>query len=697
MAEVSYQIGVDVGGTHTDVVVVSGGQVARGKAFTTREDLSNGVMDGLKVVAGSMGVELSQMLKNCSRFVNGTTVVTNAVTELRGRPIGAIVTRGFRDTFRIARGPRLNISDDHSQVPVPSLVPWNRIVEVSERLDHSGSVVAPLAEDEVREAARQLVERGAEAIAIVFLWSFRNNAHEKRTQEIIRQVYPDLFTVTSSDIHPLSREFERWNTALFTVFVREDVVRYVNGLETKLANCGLAPQSLSLFQCLGGTLLPREACEQPLQLMDSGPVGGVIAARALANELGLTDLVCADMGGTSFDVAIIRDGGFTMSKRRPLGHPALLTGLASVDIVSIGAGGGSLGWIDSRRIPQVGPHSAGSNPGPACYGRGGAEPALTDAMVALNFIDPGSYLSGSIPLDHAAAIAALERLGAFLDWSAQATALGMHDIAVSNMVHAIREVSVHKGNDPRELVMLAYGGMTPLFACTVAERAGMKKVIVPPHSAAFSAWGVVLADRIRRYAQTVSWNLDDAQRAADVQAVADELVAAARADARSAGIDVDRMQIRRIGAFRFRGQVWEIDIPLEDAPLNEQVAEQLKSRFSERYEEIYGTGTAWKGFPVVMLDYEIITTVANSERRFHRWVGGSQDPQPRTIRSVVLPTDRQPAEVPVYDYGEIGVGAFISGPAIIDGGDTTIYVPASFDTVRGELGELELTLKGDSR
>jgi N-methylhydantoinase A len=203
---------------------------------------------------------------------------------------------------------------------------------------------------------------------------------------------------------------------------------------------------------------------------------------------------------------------------------------------------------------------------------------------------------------------------------------------------------------------------------------------------------VVLADRIRRYAQTVSWNLDEVQRAADVQRVADEMVAAARADARSAGIDVDLMQISRIGAFRFRGQVWEIDISLGDAPLNERLAGQLKSRFIERYEEIYGKGTAWKDAPVVMLDYEIITSVANSERRFHRWVGGSEEPQPRTIRRVVLPTDRQPAEVPVYDYGEIGVGARISGPAIIDAGDTTIYVPASFDMLRGELGELELTL-----
>lgn len=697
MAERGYQIGIDVGGTHTDVVVVQGGRVTRGKAFTTKDDLSDGVMDGLAVVAESLGIAISHLLANCSRFVNGTTVVTNAVTELRGRPVGVIVTRGFRDTFRIARGARLNVFDDHAQTPVPSLAPWNRILEVTERLDQAGSVVAPLAESEVREAAHHLVERGAEAIAIVFLWSFRNNIHEKRAQEIIRELYPQLFTVTSSEVHPLSREFERWNTALFTAFVREDVVRYVNGLETKLAAGGLDQRSLSLFQCLGGTLLPREAMEQPLQLMDSGPVGGVIAARAFARELGLKDLLCADMGGTSFDVAVIRDGEFTMSKRRALGHPALVTGLASVDIVSIGAGGGSLGRIDSRGIPQVGPRSAGSNPGPACYGRGGTEAALTDAMVALNLIDPGSYLQGRVVLDRDASIGALERLGAGFGWNAQQTALGMHDIAVSNMVHAIREVSIHKGNDPRELTMLAYGGMTPLLACTVAEQAGVRKVIIPPHSAAFSAWGVVLADRVRRYARTVAWNLDEVRYAAAVQGVADELVAKAREDARAAGIDVDRMKIRRVGAFRFRGQVWEIDMPIDDAPLDAERAEQLRVRFVERYEEIYGNGTAWTGTPVVMLDYEIITTIENPERQFLPWSGGSANPPARTVRSIVLPADRRSTEVPVYDNGDIGVGAVIRGPAVIDGGDTTIYVPGSFNAERGRLGELELALVEEAR
>jgi len=690
----AYEIGVDVGGTHTDVVVATAEEIVHAKAPTTPHDLSDGVVDGLEVVAADLGLSLEQLLASCPRIVNGTTVVTNAVTQLRGRPVGVLVTRGFRDTFRIARGARLNVFDDHLQVPAPTIVDWERTLEVTERIDGSGLVVAPLDEDEVREAARRLIEEeGVEAIAIVFLWSFKNGAHEAAAKRIVAAMYPDLYVVTSSEVHPLSREFERWNTALFTAFVRDDVVTYVRGLEGKLQANGLPPRSLALFQCLGGTLLPAEAAEQPLQLMDSGPVGGVIASRALAQKLGLPNVICADMGGTSFDVALVRDGEFTHSKRRPLGHEALVTGLAAVDIVSIGAGGGSIAWSDRRGVPQVGPESAGSDPGPACYGRGGGRPTVTDAMVALNFIDPSDYLGGRRELDGDAARAALSELGALHDWTAEQTAAAVHDIAVTNMVNALREVSVHKGYDPRDFTMLAYGGMTPLFAAAVAAEAGIPRVVVPPHSAAFSAWGVVMADRVRRYARTVSWNLDDATGAEALNVAAAELERAAVADADAAGLDPGRLRLRRVGAFRFLGQVWEIDLPLEDRPLAPADAAALRDRFVETYESVYGRGTAWKGSPVVLLDYELLATITDERLRFRPWRSGSAAPQPRGSRAVFHPGERARVEVAVYDDSAIGRGARIEGPAIIDGGDTTIFVPAGALCARAELGNLDLTLR----
>jgi N-methylhydantoinase A len=689
--EKSAYIGVDVGGTHTDVVVVRDGTTTRGKAPTTPEDLSIGVMDSIGIAAEMLDMTRLDLLAGTRRIVNGTTVVTNAVTQLRGRNVGILVTRGFRDTFRIARGPRLNVSDDHAQTNVPAVVPWERIVEVTERLDYAGEEIAPLREDDVREGARRLVEEhGVEAIAVCFLWSFVDPTHEDRARELILELYPDLYVVTSNEVHPLSREFERWNTAVFTAFVRADVVRYVGGLESKLQAEGLQDGALNIFQCLGGALSPAEAKSQPLQLMDSGPVGGVIAAKALTAELGISNAICADMGGTSFDVALLRDGEFTYSKRRALGHPAFVTGLAAVDIVSIGAGGGSIAFLDRRGVPQVGPHSAGAQPGPACYGLGGTDATVTDAMVVLGFIDPDAFLGGRRELDVDAAQQAVAALGGRHGWTAQESAIAIHDISVANMVNAIREITVQKGHDPRDFVMLCYGGMTPAFAWSVASRVGASKVLIPPQAAAFSAWGVILADHVRRYDRSVAWNVEDAHRVQEVSAAAEELGERALATALAAGFSEGAITLQRSGAFRFLGQIWEIDMPLENRPLRDDEGDELRERFIERYEEIYGAGTAWKDAPVVMLDLSVVATAKEQMPGFRPWEHGTDSPEARGTRQLVDPATRAEISVAVFDDLAIGVDAVVKGPAIVDSHDTTIFVPAGVTARRDRLGSLEL-------
>jgi N-methylhydantoinase A len=687
----STYIGVDVGGTHTDVIVLRGGAVTRGKAATTPDDLAVGVLDSIGVAAASLDLPRSQLLTDTRRIVNGTTVVTNAITQLRGRNVGILVTRGFRDTFRIARGPRLNAPDDHGQKNPPAVVPWDQIVEVTERLDYAGEEVCALNEDDVREGARRLVEEyGVEAIAVCFLWSFVDPGHENRAREVIAELYPDLYVVTSSEVHPLSREFERWNTAVFTAFVREDVVEYVAGLESKLKDEGLGEGALSIFQCLGGALTPVEARRQPLQLMDSGPVGGVIAARVLAGQLGLENVICADMGGTSFDVALLRDGEFTYSKRRSLGHEAFVTGLASVDIVSIGAGGGSIAHLDRRGVPQVGPQSAGAHPGPACYRQGGEAATVTDAMVVLGFIDPGAFLGGRRTLDLEAARAAVTELGKEHGWTAEESAIAIHEIAVANMVNAIREITVQKGHDPRDFALFAYGGMTPAFAWAVASRAGVTTVVIPPQAAAFSALGVILADHVRRYERTVSWNLEDAYRVDEVNAVGEELAAQALSTARDAGFPDESITLQRVAACRFLGQIWEIDIPLENRPFRPDEGEELRDRFIARYEEVYGEGTAWTGAPVVLFDLSITATAKEATPRFRDWESGSASPQPTSTRQITDPGTRELVNVPVLSDESIGAGAKIEGPAIVDGGDTTMFIPAGVDASRDSLGCLVL-------
>jgi N-methylhydantoinase A len=312
-------------------------------------------------------------------------------------------------------------------------------------------------------------------------------------------------------------------------------------------------------------------------------------------------------------------------------------------------------------------------------------------MVVMNFIDPADYLGGRRTLDGEASRAVLAELGSRHGWSPEEAAAAVHSIAVTNMVNAMREVSVYKGHDPRDFTMLAYGGMTPLFAAAVAAETGIDNVVIPPHSAAFSAWGVVMADRVRRYARTVSWNLEGGAGYRKVNETASELEAEARHDAVAAGIDPAKLKQRRVGAFRFLGQVWEIDLPLEDRPLEEGDATQLRDRFVETYESVYGRGTAWEGSPVVMLDLEVLATVADLRTKFRRWSGGSANPEPRSTRTVFDPSAREPISVEVFDDSAVGVGAELVGPVLIDGGDTTIFIPREFRAHRAELGNLNLS------
>ena len=685
-------IGVDVGGTHTDVLLARPDGVHRGKVPTTPQDLSIGVVNGIELVAGELGLSAAELLRGTERVVNGTTAVTNAVTELRGARVGTIVTRGFRDTFRIARGPRTNEFDDHVQRNVPELVAWERIAEVSERTDYRGEIVLPLDEAEVAAAARSLVEEhGCDAIAVNFLWSFINPSHETRTKAILAELYPELYVVTSNEIHPLSREFERWNTAIFTAMVHDDVQRYTAGLESRLRDLDLAPGSLSIFQALGGTLTPKEAAATPLQLMNSGPVGGIIASKKLAERLELGDVICADMGGTTFDVGLLENGDFTYSKRRALGHEAFITGLDAVDIVTIGAGGGSVAWRDSRGIPQVGPHSAGAVPGPAAYGAGGQAPTVTDAMVVMGFLDPAHFLGGRGTLDIAAATAVIGDLGAQFGWTAAEMSAGIHDIAVSNMNNAIREVSVERGNDPRDFTLLAYGGMTALFAWAIADHVGIRRVVIPPHASAFSAWGVILADHVRRYARTLNWDVDDAGRVGEINAAMDKLAQVAISDAQEEGRRASDVVLTRTASFRFLGQSWELDIPLPERPLVPEDAPELKAQFVRKYEQTYGEGTAWKNYPVVLLDFSVTATAADSSLDFPPWTSGTANPAAGPTREIFDPLTRTAVTVTTYEERDFGVGASVVGPALIEGVDLTIYVPDGVSARRAPLGDIQLT------
>ena len=435
-------------------------------------------------------------MPHCRAFVNGSTIVTNAITELRGAKVGVLITCGFKDTFRLAGGARTHDYDDQLQVPPPEVVERDCLVEVTERVDSTGQILVALEDDEVRVGIRALKAAGAEAIAVCFLWSFQNPANELRAGELIREEFPGAFFTLSHDAHPVIGEFPRFMTAVFNCLSHRATTRYIEGLKAELGKAGFRG-AMTFFQGIGGSIGTDAVEQKPITLMQSGPAGGVMGARQIAEKLGIRNVLVGDMGGTSFDTALLANLVPTVAREAAFG--AYRTGINILDIVSVGAGGGSIAWLDGRGVPQVGPRSAGSEPGPACYARGGERPTVTDANVVLGLIDPGNYLKGAHQLDVGAARTAIERhIATPLGWTIERAAAAIYDLAVIEMANALRMVSVERGHHPRDFTFFSYGGGLGLFAVEICRRLGCPNIVVPDNCSAFSAYGVLTADYVRQ-------------------------------------------------------------------------------------------------------------------------------------------------------------------------------------------------------
>jgi N-methylhydantoinase A len=686
-------IGVDVGGTHTDVCAISGGRVDRGKSFTTYDDFSRGVLEALSVVAATHGISRDELLQRTQLFVNGTTVVTNTLTELNGSRVGVLATSGFKDTFRISGGPRLAEFDNHKQINTPDVVRRCDIREIDERVDYSGNVLVPLNEQQLRAEVRSLVEEGqVEALSVCFMSSYVNPAHELRAGSLIHEMYPEMFVSMSHRLFPVIGETRRWTTAVLNSYVESRARRYIDSLSSRLREEGLKG-GLVFFQGLGGGISVDRAKEFPLALLGSGPAGGAIGGNALAGRMGRKNVLLGDMGGTSFDTGVIVDNEIRVEKNLQIG--LLQTGVNIVDVISVGAGGGSIAWVGERGVPQVGPQSATSTPGPAAYGNGGRDPTVTDAMVAMGFIDPDRYLGGRFQLHRSLAEDAIRAvLCERFKWSVEEAAAVIHDLVVANMATAVHEVSVAKGHDPRDFVFMAYGGTLPLFAMQIAQQLNMSEVVIPANSSVFSAMGLLSTDFIMRFSRTVAWELS-ADQADEVNRVADELVETARRMMREEGFEDAGIRIARSADFRFLGQSHELTMALPDGPLGKGVAAQLAKDFFQLYEKTYGKGTAWQGVPVQLLNYTVTVTgvLARRESSIANLDPRSPEEVRVTTRRVFLPSTRDFRDIPIYDDVRFTPGTSIDGPAVIDANDTTIFVPPGTTARRDEFMNYVLTSK----
>jgi N-methylhydantoinase A len=673
----TFQIGCDIGGTFTDVVVVtSGGDVYTDKSDTTLGDLTQGVVAALTAASGQLGSGLDEVLANTTRFVNGTTVVTNSIAELKGAKVGLIATAGFGDTLRIARSPRTDARDHHLQVNVPDLVPRDCIAEVRERVDAAGSVIVALDADEAIKTIDGLVAKGVESIAISLLWSFANPQHEEALAGIIAKRHPDVYVSVSSRLYPMIREYERTVTTVLNSFTGLAVVRYTDRIEGLLREHGLrAP--ISFMQGFGGTISADDARQRPISLVDSGPAGGVVGARHLGDELGVSNVLTGDMGGTSFDVSVLPEGKYTVTQRVMLRE--FLTGLSKIDVLAVGAGGGSLGWIDARGVPQVGPHSAGAEPGPACYGRGGTDPTVTDAVVALGIIDPDAFLGGRRHLDREASRAALATtLAEPQSISIERAAADMFRLVTASMSHAVRRVTVEHGRDPRNFTFCSYGGALGVFAASICRQMGIRNVIIPDEAAVFSAYGLLATDDIRQLARSISWTGGDGTA---VEATLRDLEAQALRGLEASGYARDDVDVQWQGDFKFEGQLFELTVPIPRDRDIDAALEHVRETFAEAFEAEFGAGTAWKESPVILLSARVVATGHTDKLRRRALVAepAAFEPEPDDVREVVLPPEAEPTSVRVFDGSKLEPGATLAGPAIVEDRLTTILVPPGWE------------------
>jgi N-methylhydantoinase A len=690
-SEADAYVGIDVGGTHTDAAVLVGDRLERGKALTTYGDFSQGVLGAVEVAAERLGMTLDQVLSQTRLLVNGTTVVTNTITELRGARVGVLITRGFKDTLRLAGGARSADFNDHLQQHVPDLVPRRMIVEIEERTDWAGLVLMPVDREQVKAEARRLVEeQGAEALAICFLSSYANGENELAAEAAIRDVFPDFFITASHRVFPIAGETRRFTTAVLNSFVHDNAEAYLESLDEKLRAAQFTG-GLAFFQGLGGGISLDKAKAYPLGLLGSGPAGGALGANELAKRMGLSRVLLGDMGGTSFDTGIIIDNEIQIEKNLQLGP--FQTGVNLIDVVSVGAGGGSIAWIGDRGVPQVGPQSAGSTPGPAAYGKDGEDPTVTDAMIVLGFIDPNRYLGGRIDLRPDLSRKALDdKIGGRFGWSTDKAAAAVHDLVVVTMANAVREVSVEKGHDSREFVFVAYGGTLPLFAAQVAERLGISTIVIPQNSSVFSALGLLSAEFVMRFDQAVGWDLTRTDQLERVNKIADSAVASARSEMMAEGFESDAVTVQRTADFRFEGQNYELTMPVPHRAITSDDVTVLADDFRALYERTYGAGTAWNGVPTKMVNYSV--TVTGHQTRpspGSAATNGGGEAQAREQREVYLPSEQLRSEIPIYDDARLTPGSRVTGPAIVDASDTTVYDPPGTSAVRDEYMNLVLT------
>jgi N-methylhydantoinase A len=688
----TWRIGIDIGGTFTDVALVEerSGRIGVAKVPTTPADPAEGVLCALETAMARYAIDPGAV----SLLSHATTIVTNAILEEKGARAALVTTRGFRDVLELRRSARANLYDLF-QDPPATLIPRRRRFEISERVGADGRIVTPLAEDEIDGLVEALKAARVDAVAVALVFSFLAPAHERRLGERLRAALPGVPIFLSSDVLPEIKEFERTSTTAVCAYVGPVLASYLARLEAAARRRALPP--LHLMGSNGGVLQAAEAVAMPAVAVESGPAAGVVAAALVARQTGRKNLLSFDMGGTTAKASLIRDGRYETTTEYEVGGGSNMTRAMNgtghpirvpvIDLAEVSAGGGSIAWVDRAGALRVGPKSAGADPGPACYARGGAEPTVTDCDLLLGYLDQGSLLGGDLKIDPAAAAAAVRtRLAEPLGVDVRTAAAAVIDVVDHAMAEVLKIVSVQRGHDPRDFVLAPFGGAGPLHAAALATELGISQVICPPIPGAFSALGLVGADLRRDYVQTLLTTTDAADPAA-VEAAFAALERKGAAMLEGAGVAPRRRRLERSVDARYRRQSYELGIPVPPDAVDRVALAAIAEDFHQRHRQTYGHDNRAEPVQIVSLRVAAVGQIPPLMLR---------DVPARTGADAVKARRKLwfragEVDATIYDRARMWAGLAVAGPAVIESFESTILVPPGWTATMNEDGFISMT------
>ena len=687
-----YKIGIDVGGTFTDFLLTSDQEHAEiFKVLSTPEDPSIGLINGLTEMAQTKNLVLKEFIKNVTTIVHGTTVTTNAVLTRKGAKTGLLTTKGLRDALEMRRGIREEQYNNRF-TNVKPLVPRHLRFPIEERMDYKGSVVAPLQESDVLDAAQLFKEEGVEAIAVCFMNSFANSDFERQASDILKKQLPDAYLTTSSFFLPSIRFYDRLSTTVLNSYVGPILRNYLKSLIKKLEDIGFGGVLL-IMQSNGGVVSPQIAIDNAAVTLLSGPAAGPVAGIEYTSIQGYTDCLTIDMGGTSFDAALIKNKTPLVTTEGEIER--LRIALPMLGIVTIGAGGGSIGWVDEGGLLRMGPQSAGSNPGPACYGLGGELPTCTDADLVLGYLDKDFFAGGKIPLDYNSAVEAIEKkIADPLELDVIEAAAGMYRMINVNMATGVREVSVKKGVDPREFPLVVAGGAGPVHACMIARELDIPVMIIPKESSIFCAAGMLMSDLKHDFVKTYTSLLAKIDKK-KFRSLFREMVSEANELLKAELIPEDSIDFIFSLDMRYVKQYHEVNVRITAEDIEEGNIEAAAQKFHPEHNRLYGYSLEEEGTPIELINLRLLSVGKTVKPQFkeENYDGDNPEEAYKGKRKIYLPVEKKFSDIPVYDGHRLRFGNKVEGPAIIEQVNTTTLVFSDYSVLCDQYGSYTMYIK----